>query len=289
MNNPKIPIYRQCDLIGLNRSSLYYKPAGESEYNLLLMKLLDEQYLRTPFYGIRKMTSWLNKRKGYIVNHKRIARLMRKMGLETIYPKRNLSKRNTDHKIYPYLLRNLKITRPNQVWASDITYIRLHEGFIYLVAVMDWFSRYVLSWEFSVTLDTAFCKAALERALIIGKPDIFNTDQGTQFTSKEFIDVLLGNAIKISMDGRGRVFDNIFIERLWRSLKYEEVYIKDYSSVLEAIENIGKYFRLYNEERPHQSLDDKTPYEVYYGLSNNGISESSMNQIIHLNNSSFLS
>ena len=220
----------------------------------MLLRLLDEQYTRTPFYGIRKMTKWLNRR-GYSVNHKRVRRLMRVMGLQAIHPKPWLSKKDDNHKIYPYLLNGVDIKCSNQVWASDITYIRMRKGFIYLVAVMDWYSRYVLSWAISISLDTAFCIEALERALEKGRPEIFNTDQGSQFTSKDFTDELLTRSVKISMDGRGRVFDNIFIERLWRSLKYEEVYLKEYATVTEAVENITHYFHFYNEERIHQSLD----------------------------------
>ena len=266
MNNRTILISKQCDLLDLNRSTLYYKPKGISEYNLMLLRLLDEQYIRTPFYGMRKMTKWLNKR-GYSVNHKRVRRLMRLMGLQAIHPKPWLSKKDDSHKIYPYLLHGIDIKHSNQVWASDITYIRMRKGFIYLVAVMDWYSRYVLSWAVSISLDTAFCIKALERALEKGYPEIFNSDQGSQFTSKDFTDELLSRSVRISMDGRGRVFDNIFIERLWRSLKYEEIYLKEYATVLEAIENIGNYFRFYNGERFHQSLDYKTPQEVYYGMS----------------------
>ena len=265
MNNRTILISKQCDLLDLNRSTLYYKPKGISEYNLMLLRLLDEQYIRTPFYGMRKMTKWLNKR-GYSVNHKRVRRLMRIMGLQAIHPKPWLSKKDDSHKIYPYLLHGIDIKHSNQVWASDITYIRMRKGFIYLVAVMDWYSRYVLSWAVSISLDTAFCIKALERALEKGYPEIFNSDQGSQFTSKDFTDELLSRSVRISMDGRGRVFDNIFIERLWRSLKYEEIYLKEYATVLEAIENIGNYFRFYNGERFHQSLDYKTPQEVYYGM-----------------------
>ena len=202
------------------------------------------------------------------MNHKRVRRLLRLMGLETIYPKRcRFSKKDGSHRIYPYLLNGLAIMRSNQVWASDITYIRMKRGFIYLVAVMDWYSRYVLSWAISISLDTAFCIEALKRALKMGCPEIFNSDQGSQFTSKGFTDELLGRSVQISMDGRGRVFDNIFIERLWRSLKYEEVYLKEYATVMDAVENITHYFHFYNEERIHQSLDYKTPYEVYYGMS----------------------
>ena len=227
------------------------------------MRLIDEQYTRTPFYGIRRMTFALQGR-GHCVNHKRVQRLMRQMGIEAIHPKPKLSQRNEEHKIYPYLLRGLEIDQPNQVWATDITYIRMHRGFVYLVAIMDWFSRYVLSWSVSVTMDVHFCLEAIEKALSQGKPGIFNSDQGSQFTSREFTGLLLGAGIRISMDGRGRVFDNIFIERLWRSLKYEEVYLKEYENVLSCIEGLRAYFRFYNDERPHQALGYKTPKEVYF-------------------------
>ena len=205
--------------------------------------------------------------KDIAVGYERVRRLMRVMGLQAIYPKPWLSKKDDSYKVYPYLLNGVDIKSSNQVWASDITYIRMRKGFIYLVAVMDWYSRYVLSWAISISLDTAFCIEALERALEKGRPEIFNTDQGSQFTSKDFTDELLTRFVKVSMDGRGRVFDNIFIERLWRSLKYEEVYLKEYATVTEAVENITHYFHFYNEERIHQSLDYKTPQEVYYGMS----------------------
>jgi putative transposase len=226
------------------------------------MRLLDEQYTRAPFYGIRRMSAWLREQ-GHPVNHKRVRRLMRLMGIEAIHPKRKLSRKNDEHKIFPYLLRGMPIIRPDQVWTSDITYIRLHRGFVYLVAVMDWFSRYVLSWSVSVTLDVHFCLEALEGALAKSKPDIFNTDQGSQFTSREFTGMLLGKDIRISMDSKGRAFDNIFIERLWRSVKYEEVYLKEYPDVLSCIQGLRDYFQFYNEERLHQSLGYKTPRKAY--------------------------
>lgn len=251
-------------MAGLSRSSLYYEPVPESVENLLLMRLLDEQYLVTPFYGIRRMTVWLQQR-GYQVNHKRVARLLRTMGLQAIYPKPRLSQAGVGHKIYPYLLKGLAITRPNQVWSADITYVRLRHGFVYLVAVMDWFSRYVLAWEVSVTMDSNFCVTALEWALEGQRPEIFNSDQGAQFTSLEFTERLQRREIRISMDGRGRAMDNIFLERLWRSVKYEEVYLKDYRDVPEAIVSLGDYFRFYNLERPHQSLGYRTPKAVYQG------------------------
>jgi len=226
------------------------------------MRLLDEQYTRTPFYGIRRMTEWLKRRKEK-VNKKRIGRLLRLMGLEAIYPKPHLSEKAPGHRIYPYLLRRVPIVRVDQVWSTDITYIRLAQGFVYLVAIVDWFSRYVLSWSISVTLDVSFCLAALEEALMRGRPEIFNSDQGSQFTSTEFTGCLEKAGVQISMDGRGRALDNIFVERLWRSVKYEEVYLHDYTVVPNAVDGLKRYFQFYNQERPHQSLDYQTPEEVY--------------------------
>lgn len=258
----EISIRRQCELLGVNRAGLYYQPLGESEENLLLMRLLDEQYTRTPFYGSRRMTAWLGT-KGWEVNRKRVSRLMEVMGIEAVYPKPGLSRPGEGHKIYPYLLRGVEVARVNQVWSTDITYIRMAQGFVYLVAVMDWFSRYVLSWSLSLTMEIDFCIEALRRALRRGRPEIFNSDQGSQFTSERFSGELQAREIAISMDGRGRCMDNIFIERLWRSLKYEEVYLKDYTSVKEAREGIERYLRFYNHERLHQSLDYETPASLY--------------------------
>ena len=249
-------------MLGLARSSYYYEPIPESKENLHLMRLLDEQYTRTPFYGTRKMTAWLNTQ-GYPVERKRVTRLLRLMGLEAIYPKPRLSVPGATEQRYPYLLRGMNIERCNQVWSCDITYIRLQRGFIYLIAVIDWFSRYVLSWEISITLDTSFCLQALDRALCMTTPEIFNTDQGVQFTSSEFTSRLKAADIRISWDGRGRALDNIFVERLWRSVKYEEVYIKDYQTVTEARRNLQAYFTFYNQERLHQALDYRTPAQVY--------------------------
>lgn len=263
LSYPKISVVLQCNLLGLNRSSLYYRPRPEKEYNLQLMRLLDEEYTMHPFYGVLRMTEAL-KRKGHIVNSKRIRRLLRRMGIEAIYPKPHLSQRANDHKIYPYLLRDLLIDRSDQVWAADITYIRLKHGFIYLVAIMDWFSRYVLSYDFSTTLDSDFCVNALRVSSTVRKPGIFNTDQGSQFTSHAFTNELKEMGIQISMDGRGRALDNIFIERLWRSVKYECVYLHDYETVREAVKDISRYFLFYNHERPHQSLGYRTPEEVYF-------------------------
>lgn len=226
------------------------------------MRMIDEQYTRTPFYGVPRMTAWL-RIQGHPVNPKRIERLMRLMGLQAIYPKPRLSRRGAVSSKYPYLLRGLVIDRPSQVWSTDITYIRLRQGFVYLVAIMDWFSRYVLSWEVSNCLDSFFCLWALEKALQQGVPEIFNSDQGSQFTSEAFTSRLETAGIRISWDGRGRVWDNIFVERLWRSVKWEEVYLKDYDDVPEAIDGLGDYFRFYNTERPHQSLGYRTPQQVF--------------------------
>ena len=231
----------------------------------MLMGLLDEQYTKTPFFGVSKMTDALCKR-GYRVNPKRVRRLLRQMGLEAIYPKPHLSAPAPGHRIYPYRLRDVVIRRPNQVWSSDITYIRLRAGFIYLVAVIDWFSRYVLSWEVSTSLDAGFCCSALDRALRHGRPEIFNTDQGAQFTSEAFTGRLAAENIVISMDGRGRALDNVFVERLWRTVKYEDVYLKDYSDPPDAVRNLGLYFKFYNAQRPHQSLNYLTPEAVYFGV-----------------------
>jgi len=259
---PDIPKNRQCELIGLARASYYYEPKGETEYNLFLMHLIDEQYTRTPFYGIPKMTEWLRSQ-GYMVNHKRVERLMGKMGLQAIYPRPKGSYKGDNVKKYPYLLAGLLIEKPDQVWGSDITYIRLRQGFIYLVVIMDWFSRYVISWEVSNSLDSFFCLTALERALRKGRPEIFNSDQGSQFTSQAFTERLEGAGIRISWDGRGHLWDNIFVERLWRSVKYEEVYLSDYEDMIEAVRGLGNYFSFYNTERFHQALGYRTPLQVY--------------------------
>lgn len=262
-NHKKISVVRQCELLSLSRSSYYYVSGKDDVYNRILMNLIDEQYTRTPFYGVAKMTAWLH-RQGHFVNQKRVRRLMRLMGLEALYPKPNLSKVSPAHKKYPYLLKNMVIDHPDQVWTADITYIRMQQGFIYLVAIMDWYSRYVLSWEISITLDAGFCNDAMERALQSSQPEIMNTDQGVQFTSTVFIGILEDKNISISMDGRGRAFDNIFVERLWRSVKYEEVYLHQYTTVSEARHNLERYFHFYNTERPHQALDYRTPYELYF-------------------------
>lgn len=262
----QLSIRRQCELLGINRSGVYYEPATETELNLKLMKLIDEKYINIPFYGSRRMTLWLNEQ-DYEVNRKRVQRLMRKMGIEAIFPKKDLSKSNKEHRIFPYLLRDVKIDRQDQVWSTDITYIRMSRGFLYLVAVMDWYSRYVLSWRLSNTMETWFCVEALEEALEgYGPPEIFNSDQGSQFTSRDFTDRLLRDKIQISMDGRGRAFDNIFIERLWRSVKYEEVYLHDYGNGREADERLDWYFNFYNNERPHQALQNRTPSSIYHDM-----------------------
>jgi putative transposase len=260
--NPMITISRQCELLSLSRSSYYYGSQRDDCYNLYLMNLIDEQFTRTPFYGVERMTVWL-RRHGQEVNRKRVRRLMRLMGLEAIYPKPRLSLSNQGHKKYPYLLTNLAIDHPDQVWCADITYIRMLHGFVYLTTIMDWYSRFVLAWEISTTLDVSFCLSALEQALELSKPQIFNTDQGSQFTSTEFTGRLEQEDIRISMDSRGRVYDNIFVERLWRSVKYEEVYLHDYRNVSDVRDGITKYFIFYNMERLHESLGYQTPYEVY--------------------------
>ena len=254
-------IARQCELLGLPRSTRYYVPAGETAENLTWMRAIDEQYLQTPFYGSRKMAEVLG------VNRKRVQRLMRVMGLEAIYPKRATTRPAAGHKIYPYLLRNLAITRPNQVWSSDITYIPLRHGFLYLTAVMDWYSRYVLAWRLSNTLEGSFCCEALDEALADCRPEIFNSDQGSQFTSAAFTGRLEKCGVAISMDGRGRALDNVFIERLWRSVKYEEVYLKDYADGWQAERSLAGYFEFYCQRRIHQALDYRTPAAVYGGAT----------------------
>ncbi len=261
----ELSVTDQCLLLGLPRSSYYYQPVGETELNLSLMRIIDEEYIENPTYGIRRMTCLLKKR-GYSVNCKRVQRLMRCMGLEAIYPRKNLSQPHPSHKIYPYLLNGMQIEYSNHVWSTDITYIPMRTGFLYLVAIMDWYSRMLLSWELSNTLDSHFCINALENALDkFGHPEIFNSDQGSQFTSNKFCDVLNTKGIRISMDGRGRALDNVFIERVWRTLKYEEVYLNAYENGAEAERSISNFFIKYNSKRPHQSLRYFTPQEVYYG------------------------
>lgn len=260
--HPQPSLRRQCQLLGISRASWYYQPRGESAENLHLMRCLDEQYTRTPFYGIRRMTATLQQQ-GYVVNHKRVSRLMRLMGLEAIYPRPRLSVPGEPARRYPYLLREVTIQRANQVWSTDITYVRMPCGFLYLVAILDWYSRYVLAWEVSNTLDTAFCLEALARALAQGQLTIFNSDQGGQFTSQAFTRRLESAGIQISWDGRGRALDNVFVERLWRSVKYEEVYLHDYATVAEAISGLSRYFHFYNHERLHQALGYRTPAQVH--------------------------
>jgi putative transposase len=252
--------------LGVNRSSLYYQPVGPSKADLKVMKLIDRQYLETPFYGARKMVAYL-KSQEQIVNRKRVRRLMHLMGLKTIYRRPRTSKPVKGNKIYPYLLRGMKITRPNQVWAADITYIPMQKGFMYLVVILDWYSRYILAWRLSNTLESDFCLEALREALKKGKPEIFNTDQGSQFTSGEFIALLEREGIRVSMDGSGRYIDNLFVERFWRTLKYEEVYLKAYQDMQEARIEISRYIQFYNRERPHQSLGYQTPAQEYYAES----------------------
>jgi putative transposase len=263
--DPALPVVAQCRLLKVARSTVYYRPVAADPDDLAVMRRIDELHLAYPFYGSRRMAVVLRD-DGWLVNRKRVQRLMRLMGLEAIYQKPNTSRRHPDHKVYPYLLRGLSIERPNQVWCADITYIPMAKGFVYLVAVMDWFSRRVLSWRLSITMETDFCVDALREAMDRhGRPEIFNTDQGVQFTSAAFLDELSNRGVRISMDGKGRFLDNIFIERLWRSLKYEEVYIKAYGSVAEARQGIGAWFGFYNGKRPHQALDYRTPRAVHEG------------------------
>lgn len=283
-SHSSLSLRKQCQLLNLNRSNLYYVASKESEENLYLMRLLDEEFTRHPFKGVSRMEAYLRDL-GYCINTKRVRRLLRKMGLQAIYPKKkHTSQSHPLHKKYPYLLKGLRVDKVNQVWCTDITYIRLSQGFLYLIAIMDWYSRYVLSWRLSNSLESTFCIEALEDALMAyGFPDIFNSDQGSQFTSEGFTGLLLANHIKISMDGKGRAFDNIFIERLWRSVKYEEVYIKDYGCVKEAKESLAHYFKFYNFERHHQHLGYKKPAEVYFNKNFSLKNEGSMDDssLIH--------
>jgi putative transposase len=261
-----ISVQRQCDLLGVARASYYYQPQSESPENLLYMRLLDEEYTAHPFYGVRKMTVLL-RLKNHAVGPKRVRRLLRTMGLMAVYPKPRLSLNPLEHKRFPYLLNGLEIVRPNQVWSTDITYIRLRGGFVYLAAIIDWHSRYVIDWELSISLEADFCVALLERALAFGQPEIFNTDQGVQFTSARFQAPLLAANVRLSMDGRGRAFDNIFVERLWRSVKYEEVYLKDYQTVSDVRQGMNRYFPFYNNDRIHQSLEYRTPRTAHFGAA----------------------
>jgi len=259
----RLSIRRQCELLDLPRSTFYYLPAAESTENLEFMRLLDEQYLKTPFWGSRNMTTWL-RHEGHTINRKRVQRLMRLMGLEGLAPRPTTTKPAPGHRVFPYLLRGVEVTHADHVWSSDITYIPIRNGFLYLAAILDWHSRYVLSWRLSNRLESDFCVEALEEALAQSQPEIFNSDQGVQFTSDAFTSRLLNRAVAISMDGRGRALDNAFIERLWRTVKYENIYLKDYATVDEVYEGLSDYFWFYNRERFHQALDNQTPYQVYH-------------------------
>ena len=261
----QLSVARQCELVGLSRSSFYYQAEAPDPLTLAVMHAIDRIYTDRPFYGVRRIW-WMLRADGLLVNHKRVHRLMQVMGLQAIYPRKRLSLSDQAHRVYPYLLRQVTVDRPDLAWCSDITYLRLRGGFVYLVAVMDWHSRFVLSWRISNTLDAAFCVAALKDALAQGTPDIFNTDQGSQFTSADFTGCVEAADIRMSMDGRGRYLDNIFIERLWRSLKYEDIYLKDYESVSALIDGVDAYLDFYNWERPHQSFDYDTPAQVYHQL-----------------------
>ena len=262
-HHQQLSVRRQCQLLGLAAASYYYRAQPESAQNLHYMRWLDEEYTRYPFYGVRKMTFDLQQQ-GHAVGPKRVRRLLRTMGLMAVYAKPRLSFNPLVHRRFPYLLKGVVIVRPNQVWSTDITYIRLRSGFVYLAAVIDWYSRYVLAWELSISLEADFCVAVLERALALQRPEIFNTDQGVQFTSAQFQAPLLAAQVRLSMDGRGRAFDNIFVERLWRTVKYEEVYLKDYRNVPEARHGLGNYFLFYNDQRIHQALDYRTPQSVHF-------------------------
>ena len=275
--HPSLSMTRQCALLGVSRSGLYYRSRGTSEEDLALMQAMDRQYLETPFFGSRRMRAWLE-REGMAVSRKRMQRLMRIMGLRTIYRGPRTSRPAPEHRVYPYLLRNVQITQPNQVWAADITCLPMARGFLYLVAIMDWHSRYVVSWRLSNTLEADFCIEALQEALGQGQPEVFNTGQGSQFTSGGFIDVLQEHGVKISMDGKGRYRDNIFVERLWRTVKYEEVYLKACTSASEARRELGAYFRFYNNQRPHQALGYRTPAEVFHQVKNAPAEESKVTE-----------
>jgi putative transposase len=264
--HPQLSIARQCDLVGLPRSTYDYRGQGESAENLTLMRLLDQQYTDAPYYGVRRMTAWLRSQ-GYHVHHKRVARLLHTMGIEAIYPQPHLSQTHPAHRVSPYLLRGVPITRVNHVWSTDITYIRLPGGFIYLVAVMDWVSRYVLSWAVSITMDVGFCLEALDHALEVARPEIFNSDQGAPFTSLDFTGRLAAAGSQISMDGRGRALDTVFVARLWRTVQYEEVYWKDYETPREAMEGLATFFVRDNEWRQHQALGYRTPAAIYFSSS----------------------
>jgi putative transposase len=266
-DHPSLSIARQCQLVSISRSGFYYQPSGESELNLTLMRLIDEQHMLAPYYGARQMARHL-RREGYVVGRKRVRRLMQKMGLCVVYQRPRTTVPALDHEVYPYLLRDLVIDRPNQVWCADITFISMQRGFLYLVAIMDWASRKVLAWRLSNTMDTEFCIEAVEEALAkCGKPEIFNSDQGSQFTSPRFTQVLKQANVKISMDGKGRWMDNVFIERLWRSLKYECVYLHAFENGTAARNEIGAWMTFYGAQRPHSALAGLTPDEAYAGAA----------------------
>lgn len=261
-DHPKLSVRRQCELLGLNRASYYYQPVPIDALTLELMRRIDQQYLKTPFYGWPRMTAAL-RTQGYAVNGKRVRRLMQQMGLQAVSVRKHKPTSTPGHHIYPYLLRDLAITAPDQVWCADITYVPMPHGFVYLVAIMDWFSRYVVSWEISNSLEGSFCCVALEKALQRARPAIFNTDQGSQFSAQRFTQTLEDAGVQISMDGRGRVFDNIFVERLWRSVKYEHLYLYEHESMKAVVTGLGQYFQFYNTERPHQSLGYRVPAQMY--------------------------
>lgn len=263
LSTPCLPLAEQCRLLSIPRSTYYHRPQGESPKNLDIMRLIDKEYTNAPFYGSRRLAVVLS-RQGVEVNRKRIQRLMRIMGLEAIYPKPRLSVKAKDHKIYPYLLRDVSVVRKNQVWSTDFTYVPMQGGFMYLAAVIDWATRYVLSWRISNTMDSDFCIESAKDALRIGRPEIFNTDQGSQFTCKAFLSVFEGLNVAMSMDGRGRALDNVFVERLWRSVKYEDLYLKEYADGWALLEGLRRYFHFYNHERPHQALNYQTPASVYF-------------------------
>lgn len=263
----KLSIVRQCELLSVHRSGLYYQPVQESDENLRIMRLMDEQYLKTPFYGIRRLTNWLRRDKSYIINPKRVRRLMQLMGWQTIYRKKNTSKRNQKHYVYPYLLKGLEINRANQVWAIDITYVPMRRGFMYLCAIIDLHTRYVVNWGVSNTMTGAWCRSIVEDAFAMhGRPEIINSDQGSQFTGQEYTSLLNDekNPVQISMDGKGRAIDNIFIERLWKSVKYENIYLSEYRDGVELYNGLNEYFQFYNHERGHQSLGYNKPAELYH-------------------------
>lgn len=264
-----ISISRQADLVGISRGSIYYQPVPESEADVSLMNLIDQIYTKWPFYGARRIKKELKRNYQLAVNRKHISRLMHVMGLEAIYPKRNTSKPDNQNRTYPYLLRNVTINHPNQVWGTDITYIKLEHSFCYLVAIIDWYSRYVVAWELSSSLEIEFVIRNMEKALKLSKPEIYNSDQGSHFTSPKHTDILTEQEVQISMDGRGRCMDNIFTERLWRTVKYENVYLKSYQTIQEARLGLSEYFHFYNHERIHSSLNDLTPAEVYFNNSIN--------------------